>query len=67
MKDFKIKVKDVKEFVKTSFYTYASGQGKVFEVALHAGPNVPRYVVKNGNTTRGFTKVGEAVEFFNEG
>jgi len=66
MEKFKIKVKDVKEFVKNKSYIYASGGGKTFSVSLHAGPNVDRYTVEHGETKEGFTDVGEAVKYFNE-
>lgn len=65
MNDFRILVKDVKEFVNTGIFTYARGQGKSFSVCLHAGPNVKRYVVEVGGIETRFTKVGEAVKFFN--
>lgn len=65
-KPFKIKVKDVKEFVKNNKYVYASGAGKTFSVALHAGPNVERYVVENSEGAKSFTNVGDAVRYFNE-
>ena len=65
MNDFNIKVKDVKEFVKTQRFIYASGKGKTFSVALQAGPNVERYVVSTGGEETGFTKLGDAVRFFN--
>jgi len=63
---FKIKVKDVKEFVMKERATYASGNGKRFSVALHAGPNVERYVVEIGGESKGFTKLGDAVRYFND-
>ena len=65
MGDFKIKVKDVKAFVIETRHLYASGKGKRFYVALRAGPNVERYIVEVEGTTAGFTKLGEAVQFFN--
>ena len=65
MNDFEIKVKDVKEFVKTRLYTYASGRNKRLFIALHAGPNVERYVVETKEGRKGFTNVGKAVRFFN--
>ncbi len=66
MSEFKIKVKDVSEFVKTKLVVYATGQGKKFLVALHAAPNIKRYVVQYGMLKKGFIKKGEAVKFFNE-
>ncbi len=65
MEDFKIKVKDVKEFVKSEGLTYASGKGKRFFIKLHAGPNVERYVVEYDGHKKSFTKCGDAVRCFN--
>lgn len=67
MQDIKIKVKDVKEFVKTQTSLYASGNGRRFYISLHAGPNVERYIVEINGERKGFTNVGDAVRFFNEG
>jgi hypothetical protein len=67
MKEFAIKVKDVKEFTKTQQYIYASGAGKRFFVSLHAGPNVERYIVEINGQRKGFTNVGDAVRYFNAG
>ena len=66
MSNFKIKVKDVKEFVKKESVIYANGNGKRFSVALRAGPNVERYVVEVGDDSKGFTKLGDAVRYFND-
>jgi len=66
MSDFKIKVKDVKAFVIDKRYQYASGKGKKFYIALRAGPNVERYIVEAEGKTGGFTKLGDAVRFFND-
>jgi len=65
MNDLAIKVKDVKEFVKSERALYASCKGKRFFVALHAGPNVNRYIVELDGSPNGFTKLGDAVKFFN--
>ena len=65
MKDFKIKVKDVKEFIGKETVLYASGDGKQFHITLHAGPNMERYIVKNKGVSVGFTKLGDAVRLFN--
>lgn len=65
-KQFKIKIKDVRAFMKKELHLYASGQGKQFFIVLHAGPNVERYIVKVGEELKGFTKLGEAVRYFNE-
>jgi hypothetical protein len=65
MKEFKIKVKDVKDFVKSELALYASGAGKRFSIALHAGPNVNRYIVEIGGEKKGFTNAGAAVRHFN--
>ncbi len=66
MSDFKIKVKDVKEFVMKERVTYARGNGKRLSIALRSGPNVERYVVEVGGESKGFTKLGDAVRHFND-
>jgi len=66
MSGFKIKVKDVQDFVKSELVLYASGRGKRFFVRIHAGPNVERYVVETNKGTVGFAKAGEAVQHFND-
>lgn len=68
MGKFTIKVKDVKEFVKSEFSLFASGEGKRFYIALHSGPNVNRYIVesKERGIKKGFTNLGEAVRCFND-
>ena len=63
---FKIKVKDVKEFVNSETVVYAAGEGKKFLVTVHAGPNAERYIVQHGMMKKGFIKLGEAVRFFND-
>ncbi len=69
MEEFKIKVKDAKNFVKTERVLAASDSEKEFYIALRAGPNVKRYIVINRAgpevTENGFTKIGEAVKYFN--
>jgi hypothetical protein len=66
VKPFKIKVKDLAEFVKTEKMLYAAGSNKKLYVLLHAGPNVERYLVKSLRYgDKGFTKKGEAVKYFN--
>ena len=65
MADFHIKVKDVKEFVNKERVMYACGDGKNFYATLRAGPNVERYVVEVGEESKSFTKLGEAVRYFN--
>jgi len=65
MGNFTILVKDVKEFAKTARCIYALGKCKKFSVLLHAGPNVKRYIVEVDGIETGFTKVGDAVKFFN--
>lgn len=64
-KKLTIKVKDVKEFVRLEYALYTSGKGKKFFIALHAGPNIERYVVETNSERKGFTNVGEAVKYFN--
>jgi hypothetical protein len=66
MSGFKIKVKDVKEFVRNEQITYARGHGKTLSVRLRAGPNVERYVVTVGDEAEGFTVLGDAVRWFND-
>jgi hypothetical protein len=64
---FKIKVKDVKTFVKTERLLYAAGNGKRFYVSLYAAPNAKRYTVSVSadEEDRGFTNLSEAVRYFN--
>jgi len=45
---------------------FASGNGKKLYVSIHAAPNVKRYTVEKGAESKGFTKQGEAVSYFNE-
>lgn len=66
MKKFNIKVKDVKEHIKTMQDLYASVAGKKFFIALYAAPNVARYTVEIGNVATSFKKLGDAVRYFNE-
>lgn len=66
MDKVKIKVKDVKEYMKSFRHMYASENGrKRFHILLHAAPNVERYIVEVGGTEQGFTKLGDAVRLFN--
>ena len=62
-----ILVKDVKKFVKEHLVTYASSSGdsKRFLISTHAAPNVERYIVIHATGKKGFTKVGDAVRFYN--
>ena len=66
MKKLKITVKGIKEFMKDTKLMYASGAGKIFYIALHAGPNVERYFVMDSTGLTGFRNVGEAVRYFND-
>jgi len=65
MSGFKVKIKDVKEFVRVERKLYASGDGKKLYIALRAGPNVERYIVETKSENTGFTKLGDAVRRFN--
>ena len=65
----KIRVKDVRQFVRKEYHLYESGGEpyKEFQIALRAGPNVERYLVKvDGCEPKGFTKLGDAVRYFND-
>jgi hypothetical protein len=64
---FKILVKDIKDFIKTERVLFASDGGKKLYVALHAGPNVRRYIIEHQHgKAEFFVKVGDAVRRFNE-
>lgn len=65
MKNFLLKIKDVKKFMKDEKVLYAANERKKFFILLHAGPNVDRYVVSVDGDLSGFTKINEAVKFFN--
>ena len=65
MSEFKLKVKDAKEFIDRERMMYAHGAGKGLYVRLKAGPNVERYIVKVGDKETGFTKLSDAVRLFN--
>ena len=64
--EFKIKVKDIDAFVREQQIIYASGEGKMFCVSLHAAPSHPRYIIKTKEFVKAFTNRGEAVRYFNE-
>ena len=66
MKEFKIKVKDVKEYVNNERTMYAQGSGKSLFITLRAGPNVQRYIVVVGDESHGFIKLGDAVRLFHD-
>lgn len=65
MIESKLKVKEVKAFVKEKRYQYACGRGKKFLVGLYAGPCVDRYFVVTKDSDVGFRRCGDAVRHFN--
>ena len=67
MKESKLLGRDVKAFMETQRYLFASVGDRRFYVALRSCPNVQRYFVEISGETKGFVKVGEAVKYFNDG
>jgi hypothetical protein len=68
MKELKIFVNQVSQFMLSERILYASGDNKRFFITLHAAPNYNRYIVLNTVSGKeiGFTDKGKAVRFFNE-
>ena len=61
----KILVKDVKQFILRHKVQYALSDNKKLYITLRCGPNVARYIVEDGGKRYSFTKLGDAVRFFN--
>ena len=67
MKEFKIFVNQVSQFMYAERVMFATGDNKRFFITLHAAPNFNRYIVKNmvSGVEFGFNNKGKAVkEFF---
>ena len=66
MKDLKLLVKDLENYIRTQKILYATDGTKRFYVTLWAGPNIERYIVEKDGKQKGFTNKSKAVKYFNE-